>query len=87
MIKTFKKAISIFVLAIFVLSLLPIGALADVTEEPVKLYMVNYANTRSGSSNAGVHQGYGMYTSVRTSMGGGSNNRYSVAQIDFAGYE
>ncbi|MBR3933078.1 MAG: hypothetical protein IKJ68_04120 [Clostridia bacterium] len=87
MLKTFKKSIALFVALVFVLSMVPFAAMAEVTEEPVKLYMVNYANTRSGSSNAGVHQGYGMYTSVRTSMGGGSNDRYSVAQIDFAGYE
>lgn len=87
MIKTFKKAIAIMLTLVFILSLVPVSGLASTEEEPVKLYMVNYDHTRSGSDNAGKHQDKSMYTTVRTSMGGGGNNRYAMAQIDFAGYE
>lgn len=86
MIKTFKKAISIFVLAIFVLSLLPIGALAETTQETEKVYFTNYSYTRrSGSSYLNNPGTFGVNGETHDIRFGGQY--FGYVQLDLTGYE
>jgi len=87
--KKFNKAISVFVLAMFVMSLIPFGAFAAMTDEPVRLVFTNYAYSRpsaSDISNPKDHvYGYATFNGFDCIQTGGSFNGY--AQLDVSGYE
>ena len=86
MLKTFRKAISVFVLAVFVLSLIPTGVFAE--NGSVIIGVQNYGTCYYKTPNApsGVVSENGV-NNICTARAESSDKRYAYGQFDLTGYE
>ncbi len=81
MMKLTKKFIAIMLTVVFVLSMLPMGVLAEAKQ--VKLLMTNWSTTRSNDT----YQTLSSSNSIQIRNNGGGNIYYGHSQLDLTGYE
>lgn len=87
----FKKTISILMAIVFVLSLMPLGALADVTVESTPVTRtINFtkpAHSRNHTDHKNLHKDPVNYTGTASYMISYGNTWYAYVQLDLTGYE
>ncbi len=78
-VKTFKKAISLFVVAVFILSLVPVVGMAATRTDIIPAYAAGYV-TDGNNANKSPYYANETYVTARNSTG--TNLRYSFIQYD-----